>query len=355
MRILHQDAQANLVRVRPDSMDDLYHLAQIVRKGDLATAVTQRTPDLGDKDKARAGKAEKRTMTLTIRVETIEFAVFSNRLRLLGPIVEGPQDLGMYHTLNVEERVDLAIVKPSGWRDHELLRLKESIDATEKPRVTFLAIEENEAVVAVLRQYGVQKMADIVGHQSGKRFASSGRDEEAFFDEILLALRDYRGESSPLMIVGPGFAKERFMDHARAKQPDLVKGAAVEGTGQAGMAGVQEAIRRGVVDRVAKENRVALETRAVESFLEALATNAPAAYGPVAIERALEAGAVDLLLVTDAMLRGGGEGETPAERWLALAKRSGGRTLVVSAVHEAGLKLAALGGAGATLRYRLET
>src|SRR5439155_7900035 len=103
-----------------------------------------------------------------------------------------------------------------------------------------LSMEDNEATVALLRQYGVQRMADVTGHVSGKRHASPSTraDEEAFFDEILLALRDYRPEGGPFLVVGPGFAKERFLAYARAKQPALVAGAGVEGTGQAGMTGV---------------------------------------------------------------------------------------------------------------------
>jgi protein pelota len=323
-----------------------------VEPGDVATALTWRTADVETVE--RAGKAEKRAMTLGVRAEQVEWDAFSTRLRILGPIVEGGQDLGSYHTIAVEPGTEIALRKARGWRPHHEERLREAVEATARPLVTLVAIEENEATVAVLRQYGVQRMADVTGHVSGKQYSSQGKgEEEAFFDEILLALRDYRPPGAPLLVLGPGFAKERFLAYARAKQPALVQGAAAEATGQAGMAGVHEALRRGSVDRVSKDQRVARETRMVERFLEAVAKDAPAAYGEAHVRRALEAGAVETLLVTDDLVRGAGAGTGAGEAMLDLARATGAATLVVSTHHEAGKRLRALGGLGALLRYRL--
>jgi protein pelota len=249
----------------------------------------------------------------------------------------------------VEPGSEVKLRKARGFRRHHEERIEEAIAATAKPLVTILAMEENEAVVAVLRQYGVQKMADVAGHVSGKRHAPTKGDEEAFFDEILLALRDYRPEGqAPLLVLGPGFAKERFLAYARAKEPALVKGAAVEGTGQAGMTGIHEALKRGVVDRVAKDQRVARETALVERFLEAVAADKPAAYGLAHVRRAAELGAAEVVLVTDALVR-----EGAGEALLDVARATGAEAHVVSTLHEAGKRLGSLGGAGALLRYRV--
>lgn len=334
------------MKLRVDSLDDLWHLHELVEPGDIVSALTWRTADVPNADE-RAGKVEKRPVFLGLRVEQVEYAAFSNRLRLLGPIVEG-QDVGSYHTISVEPLTELVIRKPRGLRAQHEQRLKDAIDATTRPLVTLLAIEENEAVVAVLRQYGVQKMADIAGHVSGKQFAQTKGEEGAFFDEVLLALRDYRAEGSPFLIVGPGFAKERFIAYARSKQPALVTGAALEATGQAGMTGIHEALKRGSVERVSKDQRVARETMLVERFLEEVARDGPAAYGPDFVQRAIEAGAVETLLVTDKLVRAG-----PGEKLLDAARRTGAQSMVVSTLHEAGKCLEALGSTGALLRYRL--
>lgn len=346
VKVLARDDEGGSLRLRVDSLDDLWHLRELVERGDVAIAQTWRTADIQVVE--RAGKVEKRPVTLGVRVENVEWDAYSNRVRLLGPIVEGAQDVGSYHTISIEPGMDVTIRKPRGWRAHQEDRLKEAIAATSRPLVTILSIEENEAVIALLRQYGVQKMAEIVGHVSGKRHAPTKGEEEAFFDEILLGLRDYRPEGGPLLIVGPGFAKERFLAYARAKQAALVAGAGVEGTGQAGMTGVHEALKRGSVDRVAKDQRVAQEAQLVERFLEAVATDAPVAYGLDHVRHALDVGAVDVLLVADHRVR-----EGPGETLLDLARRTGAEAHVVSTHHEAGKRFDALTGYGALLRYPL--
>jgi protein pelota len=348
LKVLSRAPELGQVRLRVDGLDDLWHLRELVQPGDVAAALTWRTAEIDAKGAERAGKAEKRAMVLAVKVESVEWDAFSNRLRLLGPIVEGPQDVGSYHTIVVEPMTDLTVTKPRGWRPHHLERLDEAVAATAKPLVTFLSIEENEAVIALLRQYGVQRMAEVFGHQSGKQYASGRQEEEAFFDETLMALRDYRPEGAPLLVVGPGFAKERFMAHARQKQPALVKGAAIEATGQAGMSGVHEAIKRGSVERVAKDSRVGLETALIERFLEAIAKGEPVAYGSEEVVRAVEMGAADVVLVADHLVR-----EGAGERYLDLARSTGAKAHVISTLHEAGARFDALGGVGALLRYPL--
>jgi len=348
LKLLAREAESSRARLRVDSLDDLWHLRELARPGDVATALTWRTALREGQDVERAGKAEKRAMTLSVKIERVEWDAFSNRLRLLGPIVEGPQDVGSYHTIVVEPGMDVALAKPGGWRAHHWERVDEAVKATLQPLVTFLAIEENEAVVAVLRQYGVQRMAEIFGHQSGKQYASGRAEEEAFFDEILMALRDYRPEGAPLLVVGPGFAKERFLAHARGKEPALVKGAAIEATGQAGMAGVNEALRRGSVERVAKESRVARETSLVERFLEGVAKGQKVAYGPEQVLHAAQVGAAEIVLVADHLVR-----EGAGERYLDLARQTGAEAHVISTLHDAGQRFDALGGVGALLRYEL--
>src|SRR5439155_1319760 len=82
------------------SADDLWHLHNLVLPGDQVRASTYRREEVKT-DKVRPERGEKVRVTLTIRVESVEFQAFSDRLRITGVIVEGPQDLGRHHTLNV--------------------------------------------------------------------------------------------------------------------------------------------------------------------------------------------------------------------------------------------------------------
>lgn len=346
MRILSEDARTGEIKVRPDTVDDLWHLAHVVEPGDVVSALTWRTPEEATKDKTRPGKVEKRAMTLGVRVEQVEFHPFSNRLRLLGVIVEGPQELGAHHTINVEPRLELTIRK-AAWGAPDRARLAEAVEASKRPVATFVAIDDDEATIAILRQMGLVKAAEVAAHVSGKRFESKVKEaREEFFAETLLAVREQRTEG-PLVVLGPGFWKDQFLEYAKAKDAAAVAGAVLEPTAHAGMAGVTEAIRRGAVDRVQAESRAAEEMKAVEALLEAIATDGPATYGEEHVRRALEMGAVARLLVADDKVRAGGAA------LLDLARATGAATLVVGTGHDAGRKLASLGGFAALLRYRL--
>ena len=121
MRVLKRDLREGEIKLRLESMDDVWHLHNLVFPGELVRAVTFRREE-GIADKIRPERMEKRRVYLGIRVEDVEFHAFSDRLRISGTIVEGEMDVGQHHTLNLTVGDDLAIVK--AWKPHELARIK---------------------------------------------------------------------------------------------------------------------------------------------------------------------------------------------------------------------------------------
>jgi protein pelota len=89
-----------------------------------------------------------------------------------------------------------------------------------------------------------------------------------------------------------------------------------------------------------------LETQLVERVLEAIATNRPCAYGRKEVEQAIEAGAVETLLVSDSVVR-----DLAVERMMHDAEAARGHVVLVSPHHEAGARLEGLGGVAALLRF----
>jgi len=110
VKILKKDEKTGTIRLRVETDDDLWHLYNIVREGDVVHALTERREETAS-DKIRSERGEKKKMILGIQVEKVEFHEFSDRLRILGVIVEGPQDLGSHHTLNIEKGDDLLVVR----------------------------------------------------------------------------------------------------------------------------------------------------------------------------------------------------------------------------------------------------
>src|SRR5438309_4496603 len=86
-----------------------------------------------------------------------------------------------------------------------------------------------------------------------------------FLEGILNSLRTTEiGE--PLVVVGPGFTLEAFVEFLKARDPVLAAKVHVHGTAHAGMQGIQEALRAGVGAKVFGESRVGYETQLVEKL-----------------------------------------------------------------------------------------
>src|SRR2546428_9036859 len=169
MRVLHRDPKTGEIKVRVENADDLWHLHNLVLPGDLVRASTYRREE-AKTDKVRPERGEKVRVTLTIRVESVEFQAFSDRLRITGVIVEGPQDLGRHHTLNVAVEDVLSVIKT--WQTHELRRIEEAAAAAQKPLVAFLSLDDEEARLPRLPQSGAPAMARTPGPGHGKMFPS---------------------------------------------------------------------------------------------------------------------------------------------------------------------------------------
>src|SRR5439155_735088 len=89
-------------------------------------------------------------------------------------------------TLNVAVDDVLSVIKT--WQPHELRRIDEAVAAAQKPLVAFLSLDDEEALMAQLRQYGVRELATIRAPGHGKMFPS-GDAQSVYFDEILTKLR----------------------------------------------------------------------------------------------------------------------------------------------------------------------
>jgi protein pelota len=344
VKVKHRDRRTGEMKLKVQTLDDLWHLYNIIEKGDLVFALTTRREETRT-DAIRAERGEKKRMRLGIRVEDVEFAEFSDWLRVHGVIEEGSQDLGSYHTLNISLDDDLSIVKT--WTRHQLELVDRAERSAERPLVTMLAIDDDEGTVAQMREYGVRHVATIPSRKSGKQYSSKEEREPRYFDELLQAVKGSM-ESSALILLGPGFAKERLLEYGREHAPDLFSNCQVVSTGQSGMAGVQEVLKRGIGSRLLEESRVALETRLVERLFEEIAKDGLFVYGHEETLAALQAGAVETLLVTSKAAR-----ERRYEHLLELAEQTSSHVTIVSEVHDAGKRLEILGGVGAILRYRI--
>jgi len=344
MKVLHQDRFKGEIKMQVEVSDDLWHLYNILTPGDLVYASTYRREE-AKSDKIRAERGEKKRMTLGIRLEKVEFGEFDNRLRLLGVIEEGPQDVGSHHTLIMEEGEVLSVIKQHG-KPSQLERVKRAVEDSKKPCVVFIALDDDEATVAVLRQFGIKRLADIYSGGHGKMYAT--KEEGDYFGEVISKAKQAHSAGVPIIVLGPGFAKETLMARGKERDPEMFSKAFLYHTGQSGMNGIQELMKRGMGAEVLKDSRVAEETELVERLLEQVGTDGLATYGPKEVREAAKAGAVEQLLILDSLVR-----ERDVESLMRTVEDSRGRVTIVSEMHEGGKKLESLGGMAALLRYRI--
>jgi len=344
VKIMHKDPKTGRIKLRVQTLDDLWHLYNVIEPDDLVFALTERRED-SRADAVRAERGDKKKMFLGIRVEKTEFHEFTDWLRVHGTIEEGPQDLGSYHTLNLTVDEDLTIQKV--WTRHQLDIIERAERSVEKPLVTFISIDDDEATVAQLREYGVKFVASVTSGKSGKFFKTKAKKPDEFFEEIIGILKTYA--PGPLVILGPGFAKEGFSKYGREKHPKFFEEAQVVSSGQTGMAGVQEVLKMGIGSKVLEESRVGMETQLVEQLLAEIGKNGLFAYGRDDVKNAINANAVETLMVTSDCAR-----ERKFEDIMEAASNVGARIVVVSEHHDAGKQLDALGNIGAILRFRIQ-
>jgi protein pelota len=336
----------------PESLDDLWHLTYVLEPGDRVGGDTTRRVRRDD-DKTRDTGGEREHMWVELAVDDVEFAKFANRLRVGGEIVDCSREdqLGFHHTLNVEERTELEVEKV--WQTDQLERLQEAVEAAENPEVAIATVEEGEAYVHTVAQYGVEERAAIT-KPTGKGEYARPRDE--LFDELGTVLQ--RTDAEAVILAGPGFTKQDALDYITDEYPEVAERVTVVDTSASGGRGVHEVLKRGAVEEVQAETRIAREAERIDELMERIAEGAKATYGIDETMQAAEFGAVEQLLILDSRLRveraGEGDWDVEANELIRTVEQKGGEVTVFSGEFDPGQQLRNLGGVAALLRYRLE-
>lgn len=346
MKLLKKNLRGNEgeISLTIESLDDMWHLKYILEPQDIVFAFTKRRIE-GATDKLRPEKADKKTVRLGIQVEKVEFHKFSNRLRVHGTIVDGI-DAGAYHTINIEEGNEISIIKK--WKSDQLERIKEAQIASMRPKVIIATLEEGEASIGLVRQFGVEESSSL--RQSLGKGEGNTRNE--FFGELASQLKWAAEKVDAVILAGPGFTKEDFFEFIRKKEPELAKKTVLEDTTSIGISGFQEVLRRGAVDRIMEESRIGREALLIEELMKEISINGKVSYGMEDVRNAQSLGAVHTLLITDELLRTEREGKS-IDGFLKEVEHSQGKIVVFSTEFEPGKKLESLGGIAALLRFRV--
>ncbi len=340
------------VTLVPESLDDLWHLSHVVEPSDRVAGDTTRRIQRND-DQLRDTGGEREHLWVAIDVDTVEFAKFANRLRIGGEIVGCSREdqLGHHHTLNVEEHDEISIEKR--WKPDQRDRIEEAVASSENPDVAIATVEEGQAHVHTVAQYGTEERATITAPTGKGEYA---RPRSELFAELGAVLA--RQDVDAIILAGPGFTKRDALAYIEDEYPDLTSRITTVDTSAVGDRGVHEVLKRGAVEDVQQETRIAEESALIDDLTERIAAGAEAAYGPDAVAEAADYGAIEHLLVLDERLRverqGAGDWDVDVDEIIETTEQQGGDVTVFSSEFDPGRQLANLGGIAALLRYRID-
>jgi protein pelota len=361
VKVLKRILKEGKVKIKIEFLQDLWTCYNVVLPKDIVVSRTTRRVRLGD-DEGRKQDSVRKPMTLKIKVESVNFHAFSNRVRLKGTILEGPSDYvsaGTYHTINVETGDTLTIIK-SRWPKFMLDRLSDAEKAGKSPITLLVTIEDGVAELFLAADFGIREAVRVRTSISRKRGTQKSYDAtmKDFFENVTVALRSQleQHEIGLIIIAGPGFVKDHYKDHLLGAGIKSLPSVVSESANSIGVPGAKEILFRGVISQAVEGIKLETETQLVESIIEHIAKDdGLGAYGPDEVKKAVQFGAVEDLLVTDKRLR---EGDDKYRRWIDQlirdTEKARGKFHLVSTEHPAGDQLQNLGGIAAVLRFRID-
>ena len=185
MQILHQDRAHGRIKVLPNTLDDLWHLYQLIEPEDKIEGASFRRIRQDIDETRRPDSGERKRVFLTIQVEDIDFHEFSDALRVKGVILtssDSAVSLGSYHTFNIMVSTPITIVKER-WSKLAINRLKKAVKDTKKAQLGILAIEDGQSQIATVTNIGINPGPSISMAIPGKR--GKGKQHDIIFEEFI--------------------------------------------------------------------------------------------------------------------------------------------------------------------------
>jgi protein pelota len=326
------------IRIFPENTDDLWHLEHLIRPGDLVFGTTLRSVEQVP-DKLRPEKLQKRPVRLGIRVERVEPDPNGGRFRVHG-LIEHGADAGSYHTLNIEPGYEVSVIR--SWSRIDLGRIERAVAAALYDHVHILTIEEGEATLFRMRQYGPEQVVTL---RAGSGKGGEGDVRSGFFMDVAQHLAQVNG---PLIVAGPGFVKDDFVKFMKGIPEVHPKSLLVAETRRTGAGAARDVIGLGLIDRITGDVQLSREVCLLDELLAEISRSGPVAYGREEVARAVEYGSAERVLVTDNLI-----GDPGIKRILDQAETRNAQIIVFSTRFDPGKQLGGLGGIAAFLRFRL--
>lgn len=350
MRIMHSDFRKGEAKVKIETLDDLWYLSQVIDSGDIVKGKTLRKVKVGSAEK----EAVRKPFFIVLQVEKVEFSKTAARLRVLGTIVEGPEDVqkGSHHTFNIEVGTVITVVKQE-WPAYQVERLKEAAEH-KLLKILVCVFDREDAFFALMKRSGYELLAHLHGDVIKKGLDSSGAKPN-FYSVIIKQIKEYvaRFGLDLVVLASPAFWKEELF---KVLQDDELKKKIVQATcSSVDESAIGEVLKRDEVQAALRKEMVSEEMVLVEQVLSEISRQGLAAYGFEAVAEAVEAGAVRELLIADSLIMELREKDSfgRLEDLMRRADKRKAKVHIISTEHEGGSKLEGIGGVAALLRFKV--
>ncbi len=345
MKLLKTSQKEKKIILRPETLDDFWHLERIIEKGDLVKGKTSRKI----KGKEEGEKTIREKMFVQIEVESIEYRETGESLNINGKITWGkPEELtelGVYHSLDVEKGQKLEIIKKE-WKNFHIERIKKAEKATHKEPLFVIILDDESAYFYILKEFGVQEKANIRSKKQGKQFKELNWKHE-YFKQILSKTNETKPKK--VIMAGPGFMREELNEYFKENNFEAkIYSFAI---GSTGTPGINELLQGKQISSVVKDMELLRETKLVEKlFIEIGKQSGLYVYGLKDVENANNLGAIETLIVSDKYFLKKNE---TVQKIMAESEKKNSNVHIINSKNEAGKKLESLGSIAALLRFKI--
>ena len=350
MKILRKDYRKGVLRLKIETLDDLWFLHYVIEANDYVTTKTFRKIKVNTENK-RNKNISKKTVVLTIKIEKVFFSKYTDVLRVSGTVVEGKEDIpaGSYHTFSLEIGTELKLEKKIFLKYH-IDKINEAVQ-NDNEKILIVIHDREEAIFAELKKYGYEILCTIKGQVRKK--LEKNQEKGNFFELIKKTILDYEKTNNftRIVIASPSFWKEymqKIMD-------ENISSKITYGTvSSISINGINEAMKRPELQHALKKQRFFNETQIVDRLLKEILQGNKAEYGIDALASHAGTGAVSEIFITNEFIQKTRKNEEfeKMENLIKQIESMNGKTHLISSDHEGGKKLDGLGGIGLILRYK---
>ncbi|MFT4303230.1 MAG: mRNA surveillance protein pelota [Candidatus Woesearchaeota archaeon] len=343
MKILFKDIKAGIVKVVPQTNDDLWLLTQLINIESLVSSKTTR------KVKLTETKVEKKTYYVTITVSKVLFE--TDTLRISGLVQSEHDDIpkNSSHSFSIQINDELKIQQK--WMKYQFEKLDDA--AKDIVKILLVVLDRESVYFAKLTNSGYKLLSNFDGEVNKKIDGLHLTSKNNFYAEIIKKLKEYDNREGVdcFVVASPAFFKEDLIK--QVNDQNLKKKIILATVSSVGENAFHELLKRDEVKQALKNQRFKIEMDEVDQFFVALNKNSKCTYGfDYVLDNANQGNISKVLVTTDFIKRYKEEGIYPKlENLFLLVDSIKSDIIIISSENDAGKRLDGVGGISAILRF----